>query len=212
MNVDNTLNTRENSSTQQPYEYGYVDLPIVVKNPEEYIIPGCLGACRSLWDKNIETFMVSNLQDDHLYVLLMELSENNLHRFQELMKVDSRYFYTPYRSAYGIQVLGTDAQAQETLIELTNVFEMQDVMPFRYQTKDEFLKEYKTQGGEYDFDSNLHMVRLENPELANVTFEEALEKSGKQDLYVPEEGRVYVDALFLSWHQRYINSAKNVQK
>ena len=71
MNVDNTLNTRENSSTQQPYEYGYIDLPIVVKNPEEYIIPGCLGACRSLWDKNIETFMVSNLQDDHLYVLLM---------------------------------------------------------------------------------------------------------------------------------------------
>lgn len=44
-----------------PYQYEHIDLPEVVKNPERFIIPGCLEACYELWNKNIETFMCSNL-------------------------------------------------------------------------------------------------------------------------------------------------------
>lgn len=38
-----------------PYQYSYVDLPYVVSNPEEYIIPGCLDACS---EKKIQNFLM----------------------------------------------------------------------------------------------------------------------------------------------------------
>ena len=59
------------------YNYSYVELEEVIFNPEEYIIPQCLPTCKALWEKNIETFMVSNNEDDHLYVLLTNISEQN---------------------------------------------------------------------------------------------------------------------------------------
>lgn len=43
------------------YNYPYVELEEVIFNPEEYI-------CKVLWEKNIETFVVSNNEDKHLYV------------------------------------------------------------------------------------------------------------------------------------------------
>lgn len=57
------------------YNYSYVELEEVISNPEEYIIPQCLPTCKALWEKNIETFMVSNNDDKYLYVLLTNISE-----------------------------------------------------------------------------------------------------------------------------------------
>ena len=50
------------------YNYSYVELEEVIFNPEEYI-------CKVLWEKNIETFVVSNNEDKHLYVFLPNISE-----------------------------------------------------------------------------------------------------------------------------------------
>lgn len=191
------------------YQYSYVDLPYVVNNPEEYIIPGCLDACSELWDKNIETFMCSNLQDNHFYVLLMDLSEKNMEKFRDLMEVDSRYFYSNHRQWYGIKVPGTTVRDKQMLTQLASVFEMQDVLPYRYQSEEEFLASYKTIGGGFTVDPDtLDIVPKENPELSNVSFAQALEATGKENLYVPEEHRVYRDSLFLSWHQRYVDSSQ----
>lgn len=192
-----------------PYQYEHIDLPEVVKNPERFIIPGCLEACYELWNKNIETFMCSNLQDNHFYVLLGGLSSDNMEKFQGLMKVDSRYFYSGYRGCYGIQVPGTSVRDKQMLTQLTSVFEMQDVLPYRYQSEEEFLASYKTIGGGFTVDPDtLDIVPKENPELSNVSFAQALEATGKENLYVPEEHRVYRDSLFLSWHQRYVDSSQ----
>ena len=184
-------------------------MPYVVSNPEEYIIPGCLDACSEFWDKNIETFMCSNLQDNRFYVLLMELSEKNMGKFRDLMKVDSRYFYSNHRQCYGIQVPGTTVRDRQMLTQLASVFEMQDVLPYRYQNEEEFLASYKTMGGGFTVDPNTFgIVPKENPELSNATFAQALEATGKEELYIPEEHRVYTDPLFLSWHKRYIDSSQ----
>ena len=184
-------------------------MPYVVSNPEEYIIPGCLDVCSEFWDKNIETFMCSNLQDNHFYVLLMELSEKNMGKFRDLMKVDSRYFYSNHRQCYGIQVPGTTVRDRQMLTQLASVFEMQDVLPYRYQNEEEFLASYKTMGGGFTVDPNTFgIVPKENPELSNATFAQALEATGKEELYIPEEHRVYTDPLFLSWHKRYIDSSQ----
>ena len=88
------------------YQYPYVELEEVMANPTEYIIPQCLPACRSLWSKNIETFMVSNNDDNDLYVLLTNVSPENMAVFQEMQKQDPRFIYDGYRSTIGIAVKG----------------------------------------------------------------------------------------------------------
>ena len=40
-----------------------------------------------------------------------------------------------------------------------------------------------------------------------VMLEEALKATGMEDLYVPEEGRIYESLTFLKWHQRYLESS-----
>ena len=49
-----------------------------------------------------------------------------------------------------------------------------------------------------------HIIRRENPELSNITLEEALKKSDKEELYVAKENRVYDSIMYLNWHQRYL--------
>ena len=45
------------------YQYGLVNIEYVKEEPEEYIIPDCIDACRLLWDKGINTAQCSNLED-----------------------------------------------------------------------------------------------------------------------------------------------------
>lgn len=132
-----------------------------------------------------------------------------MEKIRDLMEVDSRYFYSEYRGCYGIQVPSTTVRDKQMLTQLTHVFEMQDVLPCHYYSEEKFLEEYKTTGGGYTIDPNtLDIVPKENPELSNVSFAQALEATGKEELYVPEEHRVYTDPLFLSWHQRYVDSSQ----
>lgn len=183
------------------YQYSYVELEEVMKNPEEYIIPQCLPACRLLWDKNIETFMVSNNEDDDLYVLLSNVSSENMAIFRQLSSIDSRFITDHYRNTIGIAVKGRDDVAMQELEALTGVFELQDTL--RYQTVDDFLESYKYTGGELFIDEAGDIHRKKNPALQDITLQEALKRSGKESLYVPEEGRVYESATYLNWHKRY---------
>lgn len=186
------------------YNYSYVDLEIVMLDPEEYIIPECLPACRALWDKNIETFMVSNNDDDDLYVLFVNVSEENKKILKELQEIDSRYFFSEFRNAFGIRVDGKDSNSMVELEKLTEVFNLQDT--FRYQSEESFLVEYKRIGGKLIVHDDGTIHSDINPELENVSLEEALEKTGKKFLYVPEEGRIYTSVMYLDWHQRYRKS------
>ena len=68
------------------YNYTYVPLEYVIKEPYEYIIPECIDACKAFWDKNIETFMVSNYDDNYLYVLIMNISKENEEIIKKLME------------------------------------------------------------------------------------------------------------------------------
>ena len=70
------------------YQYSYIELEDVISNPDEYIIPECQPACRAAWNKNIETFMVSNYDDENLYVLFANLSFENQEIFKKLIKLD----------------------------------------------------------------------------------------------------------------------------
>jgi len=183
------------------YQYAHVSVEHVIENPNEYIIPECQPACKALWDKNIETFMVSNYDDDYLYVLLLSLSDENKAVVHNLMKNDARYYYDGFRDTYGIRVRGISYNYMVELESLTRPFEIQDTL--RFQDAKEFLDEYKTTDGKLIINDEGYVERLENPELENATLEDALAATGKQDLYVPEEGKIYKTKMHLEWHKKY---------
>lgn len=177
------LNVQIENSTL--YQYTYVDTAHVIRNPDEYIMPPCQKACKTLWDKNIETFMVSNLEDKgNIYVQLGKLSPENKQIFEQLMQKDNRYRYNKYRETYEVRVPGTTMEAGEVLAELMTPLKAQDVMPNRYQTATEFLE--KT-----------------NKNYSSLTLEEALEQAGKQDCYDEASGLVFDDPIYKEWYIRY---------
>lgn len=186
------------------YQYGYIPLVEVLKNPEEYIIPECMNACNCLWNKNIETFMVSNYEDENLYIILNDLSTENLAIIKELAEVDLRYYWSEYRHYWAIRVKGTSKESSEELAKLTEVFVMQDTI--KYQTEEKFLDNYKRTGGKQYVDEYGCIVKDYNPSLINATLEEALINSHCENLYVQEEGRIYDSFLYLDWHNRYKKS------
>lgn len=193
----------EEENVKAQYQYSNVNLESVVKNIDEYIIPECQQACRLLWSKNIETFMVSNYEDKFLYVLIADLSEDNQKIFDELSKGDNRYFFDEYRHFYGIRVNGTDQNSVNELNFLTNIFEMQDVNSSQYKTAEEFLANFKCKGGPASVDEYGNIIRDINPLLINASLVDALQATNSEDLYVREENRVYQSQLFLDWHNRY---------
>lgn len=192
---------KEGKSVDTKYQYPYVELEYVMDNPNEYIIPQCLPACRALWNRNIETFMVSNNDDSDLYVLMQNLSDENKTLMDRLSQADKRFFFDEYRGTYGIGVRGNDDKAMHELAALVDALQIQDTL--RFQTTEQFLESYKLTGGKVEIDEYGHIVRLPNPELKNATLQEALEKTGKSGLYVAGEGRIYESAIYLEWHNRY---------
>lgn len=189
------------------YQYPYVELEQVMANPDEYIIPACQPACRALWNKNIETFMVSNNDDKDLYVLLSNVSPENMTILKELAQSDPRYYFDGYRNTFGIAVKGMTEDSMRELVALTEVFRIQDTV--RYQSVEDFLESYKMTDGELKIAEDGTIHRSPNPALANATIQEALEKTGKGHLYVAEEGRIYESPMYLRWHQRYQQSLQD---
>lgn len=194
--------SKNSKSSNTQYQYSYVELEEVVNNPTEYIIPECLPACQVFWDKNIETFMVSNNEDSNLYVLFCNLSNENRSLMENLMEVDSRFIFDDYRGTFGIQVSGKDERASQELVLLASRFKMQDTL--RFKSSEQFLQLYKHTDGGFVINDYGHIVRLENPKLADISLEEALIQSNKEQLYVSEEDRVYDSMFYLNWHKRYL--------
>lgn len=192
------------------YQYPYVEFEDVMANPEEYIIPQCLPACRALWDKNIETFMVSNNDDEDLYVLLTHVSDENMAIFNQMKQQDPRFVFDGYRNTIGIAVKGNNDSSMHELQGLTEVFRIQDTL--RFQTAEDFLESYKHTGGEMTIADDGTIHRNITPALANITLQEALEKSGKSGLYIADEGRVYESIMYLNWHKKYEQSLNDSMK
>lgn len=202
--------TSYNEPVHIPYQYSSVWMPIVIENPEQYIIPECLKACKCFWRKHIPTFMVSNYNDpDYLYVLIQDLSETNEAIFKKLMQEHpEHYYYDNFRKTYGIYMSGVSEESSENLASLTAPFKIQDTKEFF--SEEEFLERYKTTGGEYEMDmETLCMIQLPNPALKNATLEEALENMDSNQVYEQSEHRIYKHQLYLDWHKRYLELSKS---
>ncbi len=201
--LENFSKKSNNSNTSTQYQYTNINLKDVINNPTEYIIPECLDACYKLWEKNIDTFMVSNYEDDHLYVLVDNLSEENESLFKKLIsQYPNNFYWSDFRHYYGIRVDKMTTHSSEKLASLTDIFHMQDTK--QYIDGISFLNNYKCSGGESFINEYGYICYKENPVHSNVTLENALIASGKAGMYDPESDRIYNDIIFKNGHTRYM--------
>lgn len=169
---------------------------------ENYIEKGCIEACQKLWDLNIYTFESSNnLAYPCAWIDLWELSEDNKKVFEEL-KLQGKAGINPFTHAKClIAPVGIEAE----LIFLTSIskFHMQDISKGFYQTEEEFLDSAKRENGDTSILEDGTIVRGINPKYDNLTFEEALLKSGKSHLYDEASSKVFADSMSYKGHLKY---------
>ena len=205
------------STTIPQYEYGVVSVEDVIRNPEEYVIPECLEACKTLWGKNIETRMCANYDgNNNLFIQFFDgdgLSYENKEVF--ITNAERGFWMGEEHDFPSISVPGQSAESAATLVRLVDKLKIQDVRSCRYKTSKEFLEEFKCDGMPIEYDGwdecgNVIVARREyKPERENTTLEDALEQTNKTGLYIPAEDRVYESQMFLDWHNRFLKSKES---
>ena len=216
--IGNFGKKKEVESTPR-YEYRATDVESVIQNAEEYIIPECLEACKTLWGKNIETVMCSNYNDNtDLYIDLLDgdgLSDENRDIF--INNEENGFTLGEEHDFPRISVPGQTPESALKLQELADKLHIQDVRNCRYKSSKQFLEDYKygDMPEEYEYEAGgqgyVIVNRQYDPERVNATLQDALERTGKSGLYVPSEDRVYESQMFLDWHNRYLKSKESSQ-
>lgn len=179
------------------YEYVHVSMDEVIDNPEEYIIPECMDACKIFWEKGIETFMCSNYENVIFYVSINEftLDENNKRILDQ--NSGNRFFG---RDAIN-EMPVIRAEVPEKLSELAKLFVLQDAMDFK--TRDQILEEYKRRGHTDCEILPNGMLRLKfNPQRVNATIEDAL-KDLDLKYYDAEEGKLFGSKFAFEHHKKF---------
>lgn len=94
---------------------------------------------------------------------------------------------------------------------VVEMFQMQDIKE-GFRTVDEFMASIReaASGSHVSGDGTVVLPILDEGENAeNITLEQALERTGKTDLYDAEEGYIYDTALYKDWHERYLEYLRN---
>ena len=190
-------------SSENNFSYVPFNWHMVAQNINEFIIPECQEACISLWARNIGTFMCSNREElsDISYILLNDLSEENKHIIDELIKKGTPgYSYDSWRRHYRLSVKGgSKEQISEALFNLTKAFEMQDVLEGYYKSVDEAIA---VQNNYYKLDKDsiiyLDTDRVEAKRDIGIEF-------NTDDFLVCEDGRVWKDKFYEDRHKKYLD-------
>ena len=117
-----------------PFEYCSVThMPIetVKATPERFIIPECLPACRELWEKGIDTFMVSDFlsqqQNNSTWIELEEnkLSPENLWIVKSFEGRKGVKLWEYHKGCINIEVPFLGQEAQDALLDLARELKQQ---------------------------------------------------------------------------------------
>lgn len=192
------------------YQASLTDVNIVMENPEIYIIPECLEACKILWNKGIDTTQCSNYENNTYWIEINPscLSENNRkYCYERANNKNDQYFGISYMTHNPCIIVPKVANAKEILCELANSFELQDTV--NYLNADEYLDGYKRTDGQYIVLPGGNVQRNYNPLYLNATIEEAIKTRGDEDLYIKEEGRIYKNQHALNVHRNYLKQKDN---
>lgn len=101
----------------------------VESDPESFIDPECLPACKDLWDKNIYTFMVSDELETNSWIEfpIEALSYNNRIIMLDLVAQGKATLTCYHERCVRMDASATGAKGRDELLAMTAQFEMQDV-------------------------------------------------------------------------------------
>lgn len=201
---------QEDNNQGELYKFGITPVAMVMEQPEKYIIPECLDACRILWEKGIDTVQCGNYEDPIENGFWIEidgncLSNENGQIFNQLVNGKGGAFYEEGTHSMNIRV-PRSLDAKERLSVIASLFQLQDTKKFC--TGDEYLEGFKSEGGEPYIDSYGYLKYSSNPARKNATLDEALMTRGENDLYFKEEDRVYSDEHAINVHMNYLRQIK----
>lgn len=187
------------------YEYSYVPMPEVESNPEEFIIPELLPACKVLWSKNIFTIMCSNRSDkDEFYIELDSLSAKNSEIFKTLAKkCPENFMWNNSEVCHRISISKNDTKKNKNIIKsfltLVDDFELQDIQPNKYFTTEQYLDEHCSY--EVRNDRKLEKKRK--------TLEQCIKDNNDADKFDAKTERIYYHKYYLDKHINYLREIEN---
>ena len=192
------------------YEYTSVDMKYVLENPEEYIIPECLVACKILWEKGIDTVQCSNNEErETTYWIEIDertLSEENKKYVYKMLDSKNPEFGEDIRFHHPVIISKRTKEGIIRLNELADSFAIQDTC--RFVDNASILDSYKRRGGKLYIANDGSIHSDYNPDKVNATLEDAL---NELDLtyYSGFEGKLFLDKHGFDIHVNYQN---NLQK
>ena len=215
-----SLESLNDKSSKNDLKYNVKEKPIheiYNEGIEKYIEAPCVNACKKLWDKNMFT-KASVIDNNKISIVFDKLSKENENIFSKLVQEDNKHYCYSIKNEPRIQI-DFNNNAKENSVYLENLvepFKLQDVTS-GYMEKEEFLMKVcnceRVEGiKEHTKDWNAEFVFA--PEKVEKTFNEYLKEYLYEDLFVPEEGRIYKDKFYLDAHKKYLNSIreKNEEK
>lgn len=215
-----SLESLNDKSSKNDLKYNVKEKPIheiYNEGIEKYIEAPCVNACKKLWDKNMFT-KASVVDNNKISIVFDKLSKENENIFSKLVQEDNKHYCYSIKNEPRIQI-DFNNNAKENSVYLENLvepFKLQDVTS-GYMEKEEFLMKVcnceRVEGiKEHTKEWNAEFVFA--PEKVEKTFNEYLKEYLYEDLFVPEEGRIYKDKFYLDAHKKYLNSIreKNEEK
>lgn len=215
-----SLESFNDKSSKNDLKYNVKEKPIheiYNEGIEKYIEAPCVNACKKLWDKNMFT-KASVIDNNKISIVFDKLSKENENIFSKLVQEDNKHYCYSIKNEPRIQI-DFNNNAKENSVYLENLvepFKLQDVTS-GYMEKEEFLMKVcnceRVEGiKEHTKEWNAEFVFA--PEKVEKTFNEYLKEYLYEDLFVPEEGRIYKDKFYLDAHKKYLNSIreKNEEK
>jgi hypothetical protein len=172
---------------------------------EKYIEKPCIEACRRLWDLNIVTYESSGNEHGGWIAIPKDgLSEENSIRLKEAMSIgiDGYSDEISYKEYSGIEVssAGNEDEVSSKLLELTTLFEMQDIKEGVYTREGFLVLGCNCCSNLIEGDGTIN--RTFDPKKMTKSFEEYVAE--KAAIYIPEEGRVYLNDYYLQKHKNYL--------
>ncbi len=204
---------KEDNSSKN-FRYAGESIEIVSSNPDEYIVPECLEACRSFWDKNIFTASCSNRDEKKnkdgkvlKYIMVSNLSEENLKKFKQLAQ-EYPHNYTSierYQQTYYVIIIESTDNEQDrdsdskAFLDLVSPFQMQDCLEGFVSLKDYYIQNLT--GGFYP--SKTVSIPDSEQELIDAV-KKYLNAFGKLDLLDLDRKVVYDSMFYKKAHDRYL--------
>lgn len=209
-----SLESLNDKSSKNDLKYNVKEKPIheiYNEGIEKYVEAPCVNACKKLWDKNMFT-KASVIDNNKISIVFDKLSKENENIFSKLVQEDNKHYCYSIKNEPRIQI-DFNNNAKENSVYLENLvepFKLQDVTS-GYMEKEEFLMKVcnceRVEGiKEHTKEWNAEFVFA--PEKVEKTFNEYLKEYLYEDLFVPEEGRIYKDKFYLDAHKKYLNSIR----